>query len=110
MGFLLIHMTPSLLPSKPGVPRQHTSSSALQPDNVPKGLSVLNGFQPLLASWTQSSTWHISGPQHGRMGLCMAQCVAAVPRGCSRKNLRRAPKWAPNSLLSVFSAEMDGNP
>lgn len=49
MGFLLIHVTPSLLPSKPGVPRQHASSSALQPDNVPKGLSVLDGFQTLLA-------------------------------------------------------------
>jgi hypothetical protein len=48
VGFLLIHVTPSLLPSKPGVPRRHASSSALQPDNVPKGLSVLDGLQPPL--------------------------------------------------------------
>lgn len=49
MGFLLLHVTPSLLPFKPGVPRWHVRSSALQPDNPPEGLSVLDGLQPLSA-------------------------------------------------------------
>lgn len=51
MGSLLLHVTPSLLPlpPEPGAPKRHPSRSALQPNNCPKGLSVLDGFQPLLA-------------------------------------------------------------
>lgn len=40
---------------------------------------------------TELNIVHISGPQRGRMGLCMAQCVAAAPRGWIGNNLRRNP-------------------
>lgn len=89
MGFLLPRVTPSLLPPlppKPGVPKRHFSSSALQPDTFPKGLSVLDGLQPLLAETLPghraqqctSPAWE-DGALHGSVcGSCPV---------CSRNNL-----------------------
>lgn len=108
MGFLLFHVTPSLLPPKPGVPRRHTCSSALQPDNSPKGLSVLDGFQPLLAETLPGHrAQHCTslGPSMGGWGSAWLS-VWQLPLEGGAGITSGGP---PDGLLIVFSAEMDGS-